>query len=161
MFVRSLFSGEPLPPSGGTVHLEDAVYREVARSRRNGSPMAVVVLTVPTAARRFSGRSPSRYEVRAAALVRRYDQVVVRSPQRLVMIAPDVSSSGAAVLAERLRTRLEVQAGSACFPDDASTADELLALAVRRARDDRARHADRMVPAQRTFRVARSAQARR
>lgn len=133
VFVYSLFSGESEAPGGG-LKAEEAVYREVARSRRNGSPMSVVVLTLPVAARRLGARPATRHEGRAAVLVRRYDQIVPGSPARLVVIAPDASSVGAAALAERLRTRLELQVGAASFPDDGSTADELLALAARRAR---------------------------
>ena len=99
-------------------------------ARRSGRPLAVV--------RVVADPPPGPRE--AAALLRCTD-VVAPAPggRHLDLVCPDTDAAGAAALAGRLRAALavagrEVRCGTATFPEDGFTLEDLFGIAAARAR---------------------------
>jgi hypothetical protein len=134
------------------------VEAELARSRRNGTPLTFLVLepTIGSAGRDFEAvvsRLSSRALVelerlymqerssrRISEQLRRSDVVVCSSAERFLVLSTDTSAAGTAILANRVvdtvraELGIELRTGIAEFPSDGSTYGDLIAIATSAAR---------------------------
>lgn len=111
-----------------------AFEAEVARSRRHLHPLTILV----AAPKQGGGKGTQALVQLLDAEVRRADHVVVSPDLRQALVLmPETDHHGAALAVARLEARalqegLKSRVGTATFPEDAMSIDELVGLAERR-----------------------------
>jgi hypothetical protein len=120
----------PAPPS--LEELRRLMAYEFNRARRYDRPLAIISLTgAPTE--------------RVPSLLRLYDVICSARDGKLVVLLPETNATGVLGLVNRLKEELGVGVaiGSACFPEDALTLEDLVACAMRGTSAKRAERAIR------------------
>jgi diguanylate cyclase (GGDEF)-like protein len=122
--------------------LDELLARELARARRSGEPLALVLLRVDAG----DAGAVEALAARLRAGVRVYDHACRLGEHELALVLPAMTAAQAAALAGRVTAAFAaagpgraVSGGAAAFPADAGTAPDLLRLAfdarVRSCRD--------------------------
>ncbi len=125
----------------------EEISKEFARSRRHDSPLSVIVLKINEEDLEFNLHRTAEEILRGMMkrytsnkLIRKLDQslrrsdLVIEQPEdgTIVVLLPETSKDGSAVLAERIQNAaheelgIEVACGFASFPRDALTFEELV-----------------------------------
>ncbi|RME76991.1 MAG: hypothetical protein D6784_04655 [Chloroflexi bacterium] len=135
---------------------QSVMYREVRRAVRYGRPLAVVAVTVDEAS--LSGAVPRIVEEIQQAMLKEFTlakiaglltentfdcDIVALSGNNFIVLLPEASAQDVPKITRRLEAAVQqklgiaVKTGTATLPDEATTFDRLIELAMAQARQDR------------------------